>query len=233
MRAVKGRAFRKQQDIRKLQVFLAAMRHQVAQAAYFQFGDLMWRMSYGPNGFDEDQDLRLWESADDRIDGFVFYHPPDDNPEFFLRPELYDSQMADEMVAWAVARGRARNASSIETSCIDCDTVKAEFLKRAGFEPCDDVMVFMEREVMDAIPSCRLPRGYTIVSGADRPGNPSVTGRSSLTREAYEHLRRAPGYRDDLGLGICYQDQSVVAGCICWYDEVDNCGEFEPVGTRG
>ncbi len=52
-----------------------------------------------------------------------------------------------------------------------------------------------------------------------------------MAQDAYTALYKAPGYRDELGLRVCYQDREIVAGCICWYDDVGRCGEFEPVGT--
>lgn len=226
---MKGRAFNKEKDIRKLQIFLAEMRHQVAQAAYFQLGDLLWRMHYLTNGFDETKDIRLWCDENGEIDGFVLYLPSDHNPEFFLRPELYDRRMADEMIAWAVARAQADNVSAIDTSCIDGDVTKAAFLQRKGFQPVDDVMVFMERPLGKALPVGKLPEGYTIVSNVDRPDLPGITGKRN--HEEYEYLCQAPGYKSDLGLRVCYRDQEIVSGCVCWYDEVDHCGEFEPVGT--
>ncbi len=226
-----GRPFRKTEDVRSLQAFLAEMRHQVSQAAYFQFGDLVWRMHYPPNGFDATRDVRVWEREDGRVEGFVFYFTRDDNPEFFLRPEQYDSRMADEMVAWAVARSRECHAPSIDTSCIDGDARKAAFLSQAGFQPIDDVMVFMERALSDPLPACPLSPGYSIVSALDRPDLAGVA-RSTLTPDEHAIIYQAPGYRDDLGLRVCCEDRAIVAGCICWYDDIDNCGEFEPVGTK-
>lgn len=155
-----------------------------------------------------------WEREDGRVEGFVFYITRDDNPEFFLRPERYDSRMAEEMVAWAAARARESHAPSIDTSCIDGDERKATFLRRAGFQPVDDVMVFVERALADPLPAFPLPQEYSIVSALDRPDLAGVS-RSTLTREAYEAICRAPGYRDDLGLRVCYEGQAIVAGCIC------------------
>ena len=175
-------------------------------------------------------DLRIWSDEDDRIGGFVHYLPSDANPEFFLRPALYDSPMAEEMIAWTVARARAGNASTIETSCIGSDAAKAAFLARAGFRQFDDPMVFMARSLDQPIPRSQLPDGYAIVSAQQRPDLPGVTGQP-FTHEAYTAIRNASGYRDDLGLRVCFGDQEIVAGCICWYDDIDNCGEFEPVGT--
>ncbi len=227
---IRGRAFNKAEDMGKLQAFLVAMRHQVNQAAYFQWGDVLWRMHYGPNGFDETRDIRIWWDENGDIEGFVFYLPSHDNPEFFLRPELYNSQTADEMIAWAVARAAANNVPSIETSCIDGDAAKAAFLKQGGFQPFDDVMVFMARKLDDPLPMGRLPKGYAIVSSAERPDLVSVTGKS-MTPAYYAQVCQAPGYKDDLGLRVCYQEREIVAGCIGWYDVLDRCGEFEPVGT--
>lgn len=224
------RAFNRAEDFSKFQRFLAEMRRQVAQAAYFQWGDLLWRMHFPPNGFDESRDIRIWSGRAGEIYGFVFYLPPDDNPEFFLRPELYNSRIADEMVAWAVARARTGNAAFIETSCLAHDTLKAEYLRRGGFQPLDDVMVFMERNLATALPVCQLPHGYSIVSAIERPELAGITGEN-LTPALYVNVCNALGYKDDLGLRVCYQNQEIVAGCICWHDEVDNCGELEPVGT--
>lgn len=227
-----GRTFDPETDIRKLQAFLAEMRHEVAQAAYFQFGDLMWRMHYAANSFDASTDLRIWNDEDGRIGSFAHYGASGPNPEFFLRPALYDSPMAEEMIAWTVARARADNASTIETSCIGSDVAKAAFLARAGFQQFDDPMVFMACSLDRPIPQSQLPDGYAIVSARERPDLPGVTGQP-FTHEAYAAIRNAPGYREDLGLRVCYRGREIVAGAICWYDDIDNCGEFEPVGTVG
>lgn len=228
---VHTRAFDRAEDIPTLQAFLVEMRHRVDQAAYFQVGDLLWRIYYLPNGFEDARDIRLWWDDDGEIAGFVFYHRPDDNPEFFLRPERYGDPLADAMVAWAVDRARARGVPAVDTSCIDTDATKAAFLARSGFEQVDDTMVFMERSLGDPIPEVRLPDGYALISGADCPGVASITGRP-LTPEAYAYLLKAPGYQPDLAVRACFRGRDIASGCICWYDSLDRCAEFEPVGTH-
>jgi GNAT superfamily N-acetyltransferase len=52
-----------------------------------------------------------------------------------------------------------------------------------------------------------------------------------MTPAHYAQVCSAPGYKHDLGLRVCYQEREIVAGCIGWYDALDRCGEFEPVGT--
>ncbi len=39
-------------------------------------------------------------------------------------------------------------------------------------------------------------------------------------------------YIDDLGIRVLFNDEQIVSGCVCWYDNVDKCGLFEPVGTQ-
>lgn len=230
---MRGRAFDRDGDIRRLQVFLVEMRNRVSQAAYFQFGDLLWRMHYWRNNFDPATDLRIWQGADGNVDGFVFYLARDANPEFLLRPDLYDSSTADEMVAWAVARAIRDGASAIETSCTGSDVAKAKFLRRMGFQQMpDDVMVCMARKLDADLPDYPLPDDdYVIIPGVHSPEFPSITG-NPYTPEQYAMVCNAPGYRPDLALRACYQEREIASGCICWYDDVDNCGEFEPVGTH-
>ena len=229
-----GRSFNPDDDVRRLQIFLAEMRRQVSQAAYFQFGDLLWRMHYWRNNFDPNADLRIWEDGYGRIKGFVFYLAPDANPEFLMHPELYDAETADEMIAWAMVRSKMDGASTIETSCADHDVAKANFLKRAGFQLMEgDAMVFMARRLDDDdVPIYPLPDAdYTIIPGIHFPEFPSVTG-NLYTPAQYATVCNAPGYKPDLALRACYKNREIASGCICWYDDEDNCGEFEPVGTH-
>ena len=227
---MESRPFDAKQDFGRLQAFLAEMRQQVSQAAYYQFGDLLWRIHYASNAFDPATDLRIWQYEDASIAGFAHYQASDDNPEFLLRPELYDSRLADEMVAWVVARAKAGGASAIEASCIEGDARKEAFLAHAGFCPLDDdPMVFMACRLADALPDPNLADGYEFATAAERPDLATVTG-TPYSPAAYATMVQSYGYRDELGLRVVHEDE-VVAGCIAWYDAVDRCGEFEPVGT--
>ena len=226
-----GRAFNKQEDMRKLQAFLAEMRNQGAQAGTFQFGDLMYEMHHPLTGFEEEADIRIWGSDDGGLCGFVFFRPPD-NPEFFIRPELYGSRMEDEMLSWSLARAEERSVESIETSCLDSDAAKAGFLRRSELTEYDEVCVFMERSLAEPLPECRLPDGYSVVTIAERPECACGIPDSGMARELYRHVQSAPGYNADLDVRAFYHDTVLTSGCTCWYDDVDNCGQFQPVGTK-
>ena len=230
-----GRAFNRQEDIRKLQIFLAEMRNQGTQAGTFRFGDLMYEMHHPFTGFEEEADIRIWGSDEGGISGFVFFRPPD-NPEFFIRPELYGSRMEDEMLSWTLTRAKERSLESIETSCLDTDAAKAAFLRRRGFTEGDEVCVLMERSLAEPLPAYRLPDGYSVVTIAERPELACWASYSpdwSMSREAYRHLQSAPGYKADMDVRAFYHDTELASECICWYDDVNNCGQFQPLRTQG
>jgi GNAT superfamily N-acetyltransferase len=225
------RVFDEREDVTKLQAFLAEMRHQGAQAGTFQFGDLMYEMHHPLTGFEQEADIRIWESDDGGLCGFVFYRPPD-NPEFLIRAELYGSRIEDEMLSWSLARAEGRNVASIETSCLDSDAAKAAFLSRHEFTKCDDVCVLMERSLAEPLLELRLPDGYSVVTLAECPECACGIPDSGMARELYRHVQSAPGYNADLDVRAFYRDTDLASGCTCWYDDVDNCGQFQPVGTK-
>lgn len=225
------RTFDKREDVHKLQAFLAEMRHQGHQAGTFQFGDLMYEMHHPLTGFEAEADIRIWESDDGALCGFVFYRPPD-NPEFFIRPELYGSRTEDDMIRWSLSRAAERGVTSIETSCLDRDAAKAAFLRRHGFTETDDVCVLMERSLAEALPACRLPDDYSVATFAERPESACGIPDSGLARALYKQVQSAPGYRPDLDVRAFYHDTILASGCTCWYDDADNSGQFQPVGTK-
>jgi len=56
--------------------------------------------------------------------------------------------------------------------------------------------------------------------------------RSSFSVERYERLRATPGYEPRLDLVVTTEAGPIAACCICWVDERNGIGLFEPVGTR-
>jgi GNAT superfamily N-acetyltransferase len=55
---------------------------------------------------------------------------------------------------------------------------------------------------------------------------------STYTREGYEGVRQAPGYRGNLHVLIEAPDGTMAASAIMWLDEINKTAEFEPVGTH-
>jgi GNAT superfamily N-acetyltransferase len=181
--------------------------------------------------FEAQADIRIWESDDGELCGFVFFRPPD-NPEFFVRPELYGSPIEGEMIQWALARAAERGVTSIETSCLDRDMAKAAFLRRHGFTETDDVCVLMERSLVDPLPACRLPDDYSVVTLAEHPELACGIPDSGMADDLYRQVQRAPGYRADLDVRAFYHNTDLASGCTCWVDDLGGYGQFQPVSTQ-
>lgn len=224
-----GRPLDKTNDIVKLQGFLAEMRNKISQAGYFHLGDLIYRMAKQSNRFDLEKDIRIWEDSD-KIIGFVLYLACENNPEFQIRPEYYNSSLAQEMIQWTIDRAKELKQNNIEVGCLDIDKEKLKFLEKNGFQNLNDSFVCMEM-ILDQIPIYSIPDEYSFVTYNERPDLTSITGDDSPTDKNSE-IFNSDKYRNDLGIRICFKDKEIVSGCICWYDEIDNCGIFEPVGTN-
>jgi GNAT superfamily N-acetyltransferase len=229
---MRERAFEMQEDVVKLQAFLAELRQQGAPAGTFLYGDMMYEMYHPLTGFEREADIRIWEGEEGRVCGFVFVRPSD-NPEFFLRADLYGSRIEGEMTRWSLARAAEKGVPSVETSCLAGNAAKAGFLGRHGFTRCDDdVCVLMERSLAEPLPECRLPDGYGVVTLAERPECACGIPDSGLAREPYRQVQGAPGYLADLDVRAFYHDTELASGCTCWYDDVDHSGQLQPVGTK-
>lgn len=218
-------------DVPRLQRFLASLRQRFGQSGFFHLGDLLWRIHHPPNAFNATTDLPIWETPTGKVAGFGFYLRSQDNPEFFMDPTRYRGDLADAMVDWAVAVATEQGRERMETSCVAADSAKAAFLERHGFRCIDEPMVFMARQLDAPIVDAHVPSAYTIEPLRWRGPDVSVTGSRPITRDAYAAMRASVGYRPDLDVKA-YRGDAIVAGCLCWLDEIDGCGELEPVGTH-
>jgi GNAT superfamily N-acetyltransferase len=83
-----------------------------------------------------------------------------------------------------------------------------------------------------------LPAGFRFRTAAETGPEAAVQAHvdawapSTYTAEAYEGVRRAPGYRADLHVLVEAPDGTMASSTIMWLDEVNKTAEFEPVGTH-
>ena len=92
-------------------------------------------------------------------------------------------------------------------------------------------------------PSCLFTEGfrYRTVRVEDIPERVSIhrevwtrPGRPSrFTESSFAHVRAEWPYRESLDCVIEAPDGRFVAYCLCWADDENRIGEFEPVGVRG
>ncbi|QEN06244.1 GNAT family N-acetyltransferase [Thiospirochaeta perfilievii] len=228
MKKINRRSFNSLYDIKKLQIFLSEMRNLVSPAGYFHLGDLIFRTNKESNNFDILKDIQIWEKSGIII-GFVLYLTTESNPEFQINPDYYNTIISKDMIVWTIERAKELNLNSIEVSCLDIDKKKNEFLLANNFKPFDAPIVFMQRDLKN-IPEYKLPVDYSFVTINDFPKTTQITGEESSNKEN-KNIIKSDKYNDDLGIRVIHKNVQIVSGCICWYDEVDKCGLFEPVGT--
>jgi ribosomal protein S18 acetylase RimI-like enzyme len=153
------------------------------------------------------------------------------------RPELLD-----EVLDWFAEQ--VPNSTRV-TSARDVDAGAVGRLQQHGYVR-DDVnapwSMLNLRDLKD-IEGHLLPSGYQALTMREISNLGSALERrvevhrvawapSKLTIEAYKDVMATPPYRDDLDFVIQDDDGTLVASALGWYDEANQVGEFEPVGTH-
>jgi hypothetical protein len=93
--------------------------------------------------------------------------------------------------------------------------------------------VLLGRSLAEPLSAFQLPDDYSVVTLAESPESTCGIPGSGLTQDLYRPIQQASGCKADLDVRAFYHDTLLASGCTCWYDEVDHCGEFQPVGTKG
>lgn len=118
------------------------------------------------------------------------------------------------------------------------DAERREALARHGFTEPGKPMHFLVRDLAEPPELPELPEGFrcrTVVAD-DVPERVSihreVWAPSRVTESSYAQVRAAWPYRESLDCVVEAPDGRFAAYCLCWPDDENRVGEFEPVGTR-
>ncbi len=214
-------------DLRKLIDFLTQMR-QRNPVQRWHIGDLIWRMFYSSQ-FDPTRNVHLWE-AGGKVIGFGWRYPPN-GAELYPR----DPSLLPEMLDWAkwdVPEGQLYLAT------LDTDRNQIAYLEAQGYQSQPAYGFHLHRSLDGIIPTSTLPEGFVI-----RPINDDeietrailhqqAFGTLNVTVEGYYNVTYAPIYERDLDLVAVAPDGRLAAFALCWRDQVNQVGLFEPVGTH-
>ena len=143
-----------------------------------------------------------------------------------------------ELLEWfeSVADG-----AKLTTHALETDAEWLAQLEAFGYarpEPYSWYAYYVQ-DLARELPAVDLPRGFTArtVDGEDDfrkrvEVHRAVWAPSRVTEDVYRRVTRAWPYRPDLDCIVEAPDGTFAAYVLCWYDDANRVGEFEPVGTH-
>lgn len=217
--------------------------------SYYHPGDVCWQL-YAEGASD---DVGVWTDHDGIARALAIYERPS-TFQFMIDPSS-DADASDAVLAWAEERrGRAPTDEPLPRAYSDIadawlatwmterDDERARMLERHGYErgPVAGVRFGLELDADPPAPS--LPPGARFRTIGDDAAD--IEARAELHRDAwsawgpsqhssarYRRLRASLLY--DPQLDVVLEYEGVLASyCVCWLDDVNGIGLFEPVGTR-
>lgn len=242
------RAYRDLDDFwRKRRFLQAAWAVTGSAGGFFHVGDVSWQLFMYPRElFRPEERIAVWERPDGELAGFGWCDAKWTEVFIQLDPALRGTPawpaMFASFLAWARAQ-RAADAAAVAPLTIyefETDTTFAELIAAHGFARAEDLppMRFHHRSLRGEVPRPALPEGWTVRPPREEELEQRVAihrevwAPSRFSLEGYRQLRAAPGYDPELDLVAIGPDGTFGAYTICWHDEVNGSGEFEPVGTR-
>lgn len=141
-----------------------------------------------------------------------------------------------EQTTWAIM---GQTGESITSEAADCDTLRRDLLKRAGYVESPEPVLFHTARALDVpIPESVLPEGFVMRSAAGVHEAEQIAAvhssafRSNWTGELYRAMMQHPGFHIDRELVVVAPDGCFAAFLVYWVDPVSGTGLFEPVGCH-
>jgi len=198
--------------------------------AGWHVGDIAWGLRQH-EGRENEWKIRLWVE-DGRVVGWSWLKRDGrDRLEHDVHPEYL--HLLDEILAEPAAR--------VAFAFEDDDEQRAA-LARRGFTQPGEAMHFLVRDLAEPPTPPPLPDGfrYRTVSADDAPERVSIhrevwtrpDAPSRFTESSYAQVRAEWPYRESLDCVVETSDGRFAAYCLCWPDDENRVGEFEPVGVR-
>lgn len=192
----------------------------------WHIGDLAWQ-ARRHEGREAGWTIRLW-SEGGRVVAWSWL--TDDQPRL-LEHDVLDEHvhLLDELLA----EPRAGRAFAFED-----DADRREALARHGFVHPSEQYAFLARDLPDPPVPPPLPAGFSYRTVSEDNVHERVSAHqevwapSRMTDASYAAVRHQWPYRESLDCVVEAADGRVAASCLCWPDDRNRVGEFEPVGVR-
>jgi len=232
-------------DLDAMRRILIAGRQAAGPIFYVHVGDLNWWLFYGEP--DTPYHVYLWQPDPSGEPVAWALFSPFRTFDVFTHPTAITAEQRLDMFTWAEetlsAMLRAAGAQRMSTVWIsERDSAAITHLTAHGFQCSQDRITYMVRTLGDLRATPPLPPGFEIRAVA---GEHEAETRAAAQYAAfdsswdmaryvarYRRFMQSPVYDPELDLIAVDPEGRVAAFCICWLDEVNRAGHFEPVGTR-
>ena len=216
--------------VASMQQLALEQRRVLGQRAPWHVGDVAWGLRQH-EGRENEWKIRLWVE-DGRVVAWSWLKGDGrDRIEHDVHPDHLD--LLDEILDVPSAR---------VAFAYEDDAERRAALNRHGFREPGDAMHYLVRDLAERPELPPLPDGFRCrtVEDADaaelvsihrevwsRPDRPS-----RFTEPSFAQVRAEWPYRGSLCCAVEAPDGRFAAYCICWPDDENGVGEFEPVGVR-
>jgi ribosomal protein S18 acetylase RimI-like enzyme len=209
-----------------MQQLALEQRRLLGPRAPWHVGDIAWGLRQH-EGRESEWKIRLWLDEGRTVAWSWLKRDERALLDDDVHPE--HAYLLDEILAEPLAR----------VACaFEDDLERRDALARHGFTKPDEPTHLLERDLEYPPELPPLPQGfrYRTIGADDVPERVSihreVWAPSRVTESSYAQVRAQWPYRESLDCVIEAPDGRFAAYCLCWPDDENGVGEFEPVGVR-
>lgn len=192
-------------------------------------GDLAWWL-HRPEG-----KRRLWLDGDHCV-AWAWLHPPA-TLDHDVHHEHLAGEVHDEVLAWLESEAEG---DVLSTYALETDDDSVAFVEARGYARPESPKwyAYHLRELDDSLPEPSVPDGFhlhTVGEGDFQQRveiHRAVWAPSRVTEEVYRRVTQAWPYRADLDCVLEAPNGRFAAYVLCWLDDANGVGLFEPVGTH-
>ena len=209
-----------------MQQLALEQRRLLGPRAPWHVGDVAWGLRQH-EGREGEWKIRLWVENGGVVAWSWLKQDGRGRLEHDVHPE--HPHLLDEILAEPAAR---------VAFAFEDDDESTAALARHGFTQPGEVTHFLVRELGRPPELPQLPEGFRFRTvGADDVAervsiHREVWAPSRVTESSYEQVRGEWPYRESLDCVVEAPDGRFAAYCLCWPDDRNRVGEFEPVGVR-
>jgi ribosomal protein S18 acetylase RimI-like enzyme len=231
---VVSRPFESAADLRLMQSLQQELWRLEGERTQTHIGDLAWWATMHV-GREHEWKRRLWLDGG-RCVAWAWLHRPA-TLDYEVHVDHRGGAVHDEVLDWFEAEAEG---GPLQAWVMDGDEAAQDVLTRRGFTQPDAYKSYAYY-VQDLLATdcCKVEKGFVLRSVR---GEEDLRARvdvhraawepSRVTEESYRNVMQAWPYRPDLDCVVEAPDGTFAASVLCWYDDANRVGEFEPVGTH-